>query len=1094
MKQIRKTILMFGIWALAVAGLAVASPDSAEAATVKKLKVSSSTGVKTVYIGGASEYRYTTLKVSVTPKNASKKVTYQSSKPKVATVSSSGKVKGLKTGSTTITVRSKTNTKVKATIKITVKKYTKRVRPKSLSASISGKSIASGKTVKIKATIKPATTTNKTLKYKSYNTQLATVNSKGVVTANKNGKAGKVKIRVYAADKNKNGKTLYKDFTVEIKPVLATSVKLYNRVMTTGTTSTLNASITPANTTNRQLTWSSDNPAVVTVNQSGKITAKSAGIAKITAKSSNGKTANCQITVNRKWISIHDPSITQDTDGTYYLFGTHLAAGKSTDLMSWTDIGGVSKLFGTTEAGFVSKMSNIYSWMNISEDSKKDYTYTWAPSVIYNKTTKKYYYYACTSEFGSTDSVIWFATADKITGPYSKATPIVYSGFINDTNANNVWSYKRTNIPALITNGTLSGVGNWFNSSGGYNSAPGGMPNAIDPALFYDENGKLWMVYGSFSGGIYLLEIDQTTGMPKYPAKDDPANHVVSYFGKRLTTSEGNGGNGEGPYIIYDKASGYYYLFITYGGLAAPDGYNTRVFRSKTVDGDYEDASGISGNDAVNKGLKLFDNYKFASNEQGYLSGGHSSSLVDKDGKLFHIYHTRFNDGVGSDHQVRVHQMFTSQNGWLVMMPYEYNGETISKTGYSGAEIVGTYSFINHGNTTVTAPNMASANSIIKKPVTISLNGDRTISGAVSGTWSASLGENPYVTMVIDGVTYEGVFCYQYDESNQRKKTMTFALAGENNCTVWGSKNTVSDTAAVTTTVSNLTKLFTNTGNKVYGNLPVSGLNGSKITWSSSSSAISSTGKVTRGEKDITGVTLTATITKVNAKTTKTFSGITIPKKATASVNEKGQMAVYTFDNSGNAGADTSGNNLAAEINGAVYQASYAGRNGVLKFDGIDDYVKLPQSLVKTDEMTFAAWVYSETTAWWPRIVDLGDGEANSIFLTTVGDASGVYRFDMTTQDTGVQMDAGFAVPAWKWNHVAFTICADGSGKLYLNGKTVAGLPAGSLKFRPDDFNGTQNYLGKSQYSVDPYFKGYMDEVCFYGKALTQSEIKALMK
>lgn len=71
----------------------------------------------------------------------------------------------------------------------------------------------------------------------------------------------------------------------------------------------------------------------------------------------------------------------------------------------------------------------------------------------------------------------------------------------------------------------------------------GGSPNAIDPALFYDKNGKLWMAYGSFFDGIYILEMETSgsrMGLPKN-------NHGA--YGKQIHA----GGEGpEGPYIFYN--------------------------------------------------------------------------------------------------------------------------------------------------------------------------------------------------------------------------------------------------------------------------------------------------------------------------------------------------------------------------------------------------------------------------------------------------------------------------------------------------------------------------------------------------------------
>ena len=114
-------------------------------------------------------------------------------------------------------------------------------------------------------------------------------------------------------------------------------------------------------------------------------------------------------------------------------------------------------------------------------------------------------------------------------------------------------------------------------------------PNCIDPDVFYDEDGRMWMVYGSWSGGIFLIEIDEETGYPIYPEADEE-NHVDSYYGKKLLGGYHN--SIEGPHIMYDKTSGYYYLFLSYGNLQAKGGYQMRLFRCDTVDGTYTDAAG----------------------------------------------------------------------------------------------------------------------------------------------------------------------------------------------------------------------------------------------------------------------------------------------------------------------------------------------------------------------------------------------------------------------------------------------------------------------------------------------------------------------
>lgn len=492
-------------------------------------------------------------------------------------------------------------------------------------------------------------------------------------------------------------------------------------------------------------------------------------------------------------VSVHDPSIMKGNDGKYYIYGTHFGASVSSDLINWKS----TSLLGITTSNCTSTMKEPFAWLN---SSKKNFENVWAPSVIYNKTMGKYCYYACASVFGTTNSVIYFATSNSPTGPFTYNSSIVYSGFTSSSSGN--LSYKKTNLNSLISSGKVSGFKSSWASSSGYYCAPGQNPNAIDPTVFYDKNGKLWMTYGSFSGGIFILELDRSTGKPIYPGTDNASNNVDRYFGKMILTSRNTGdsksnGNGEGPYITYDSKSGYYYLFNTYGGLGATDGYNIRMYRSKNPDGPYVDASGTSGMSTGNKGTKLFGNYKFSSNSMAYLSGGHSSAFVDNNGKMFQIYHTRYNDGVGNGHYVRVHQMVRNEDGWPCMAPYIYQGETVnSNSRYSINDMLGTYEFINHGNKTLATSSMSSISSTIAPTISVTLNANGTLSGGVTGTWSYTSGK-PYVKMVIGGVTYKGSFLKQYNEAPTPKEVMTFTLVGTNNCSIWGSKGNTATSANV---------------------------------------------------------------------------------------------------------------------------------------------------------------------------------------------------------------------------------------------------------------------------------------------------------
>ena len=98
--------------------------------------------------------------------------------------------------------------------------------------------------------------------------------------------------------------------------------------------------------------------------------------------------------------------------------------------------------------------------------------------------------------------------------------------------------------------------------------------------VFRDNGGKLWMVYGSYSGGIFIMEMDPATGLQK----------SGQGYGKHLMG--GNHARIEGAYILYSPDSKYYYLFVSFGGLDANGGYNIRVARSLNPDGPYLDAAG----------------------------------------------------------------------------------------------------------------------------------------------------------------------------------------------------------------------------------------------------------------------------------------------------------------------------------------------------------------------------------------------------------------------------------------------------------------------------------------------------------------------
>ena len=492
-------------------------------------------------------------------------------------------------------------------------------------------------------------------------------------------------------------------------------------------------------------------------------------------------------------VSVHDPSVVKLEEGGYYIIGSHLGAARSNDLMSWQNA--ANSNLGSTRTTFFrdiykdlavpEKWSNTTAGYNLAGNM-------WAPDIIYNPSMKKYCMYLSVNGQVWNSSVV-LCTSDKIDGPYTYQGTIVYSGFTNG-GTNNV---RDTDVPRVL--GQNPDIGRYL-TNGGWNAAYG--TNAIDPCTFYDENGNLLMVYGSWFGGIYMLELDEQTGLRDYNVRyETKANVSDAYMGKKI--AGGNYASGEGPYIEYMKApgaeKGYYYLFVSYGFFNSNGGYNMRIFRSENPQGPYTDQNGNSaifprGGDNIggNTGERLMSNYQWACNDKPFKAQGHNSALMDKDGRMYVVYHTKFDDNFGA-HEVRVHQLIMNEGGWITAAPYEYSGEKLSENGHGQDAVTGEYDFIFH-TLNQRFENEKSAD--VEKPKTISLNADGTVSGAVTGTWMMRSG-SPYMSIRFGNVNYKGAFLVQADESAAMTQRMTFTATGNNTC-IWGSKKKAYDRAADT--------------------------------------------------------------------------------------------------------------------------------------------------------------------------------------------------------------------------------------------------------------------------------------------------------
>ena len=523
-----------------------------------------------------------------------------------------------------------------------------------------------------------------------------------------------------------------------------------------------------------------------------------------------------------KCVTVHDPSVVYDpTSQRYYIFGSHRACAWTPNMMTWTSItvpwatgnssnAANSAAFVTPQVTKIKKGGTEYDFTFSAFDWAKrgstNYSVDgmmWAPDVIYNQKMGKWCMYLSINGDNWYSSII-LLTADKITGPYRYQSPVVISGFHSGN------TYKDTDLELVI--GTQASLPTRYHVGNNWGRR---YPNCIDPCVFYDETGKLWMSYGSWSGGIYMLQLDEETGLRDYDVTytltgSGDGITVDPYFGKKI--AGGYYSSGEASYIEY--IGGYYYLFVTNGGLAAGGnpgdynngGYQMRVFRSQNPDGPYVDSKGSTAlypsyllnfganeNDN-NRGVNIFGAYTNWGNKltgganetSGERSQGHNSIIAAPDGRTYLVYHTRFQNW-GEVHQVRVHQVYQNEEGWLVAAPFEYTGEGLksadiaTKQQIAKADIPGKYKLLVHQY------KLDHTKKAYSQPIDITLNADGTITGEqYHGTWSVKEG-TCYITINI-GADYKGVMIRQTLEPKNEKTPCFTALRSATGVTIWGYK------------------------------------------------------------------------------------------------------------------------------------------------------------------------------------------------------------------------------------------------------------------------------------------------------------------
>ena len=441
-----------------------------------------------------------------------------------------------------------------------------------------------------------------------------------------------------------------------------------------------------------------------------------------------------------KNVSVHDPSVMRAADGRFYIYGSHMQAAWSDDLVDW-------QMF--------SKLDKCALQPDYAVEFRDALTYAqagtfWAPDVI-QLADGRYYMYYCCCEGSSPLSALGIAVSDSPEGPFENIQILLKSGYP------------------------------------GYDATQ--YPNAIDPCVFFDAEDRLWMVYGSYSGGIFLLELDPATGL----ILGGQEEYGVCLLG-------GNHACIEGPYIAYNPDTEYYYLFLSFGGLNVNDGYNIRVCRSRNVDGPYEDAAGQSmldcqckpwsfwnNDDIAPYGTKLMGGYQFApvegenSNKAAIIrSPGHNSVYFDEEtGRWFILHHTRFAPN-NDRYIVQVREMFFNDDGWPMVAPTRYVRDDQLPEGIE-YEPTGVWKLLRHER---------DVNTVEHVSVAATFTEDGAITGEAEGTFA--LNGDSGITVTLDGVTYRGVHYVGYD-IDQDAFVSCFTAMSDDGLTLWGIRATGQD-------------------------------------------------------------------------------------------------------------------------------------------------------------------------------------------------------------------------------------------------------------------------------------------------------------
>lgn len=499
-----------------------------------------------------------------------------------------------------------------------------------------------------------------------------------------------------------------------------------------------------------------------------------------------------------KWnlANVHDPSVAY-YDGYYYMYGTdasygnehekaprgkHFQGKRSKDLVNWEWVPGP---LNDAPAWVVTKLNEIRESMNLDPIEKQNISFGfWAPVVrrisVDGQVKLRMYYSIVIDNYIKSGKRI----SEPFDGSWSERA---FIGVCESTDpANGNWKDLGFVTCSSSDKGkdfSRARNNSWADAYFFY--------NAIDPTYIVTPEGDHYLIHGSWHSGFALLKIDPSTGKPDHelglPYADN-AEALQARYGKRVATRIPTGKSycrwqgSEAPEVIYKD--GYYYLFMAYDGLDVP--YNTRVARSRNIEGPYVDIRGVD----ITTGGDCFPivthPYKF-SRGYGWVGISHMCAFQNRSGEWFYMSQGRLPQNVGGNaysnaimmgHVRRLVWCPSSPNNlddlWPIALPERYAHYESNKP-ITADELVGTWEHINLG---YNFEKQDQAEALV-------LEADGTMKGALTGKWSFDA-EKKYLTLGNVVVCVERELDW---ESSPREVTIVYAGTEKSiNKTYWGKK------------------------------------------------------------------------------------------------------------------------------------------------------------------------------------------------------------------------------------------------------------------------------------------------------------------